>query len=122
MLLDTTPPLVTLIGDSLITRPYGEAYTDAGAEAIDDVDGALEVGVTGSVDPEVEGLYVIAYSATDAAGNVSEPLHRIVVVELVYDTTTPCDAGNANIELEVGGVFVDPGGLRAMISMKLSTF
>ena len=108
---DTTPPVVFLSGDAFIKWEYGQTFIDPGAVAVDDVDDVLEVEVNGSVDAEVEGLYVITYSATDAAGNVSEPRHRIVVVEAPKDTTPPTLVmlGNANIELEIGGVFVDPG-------------
>ena len=108
---DTTPPVVFLSGDAFIKWEYGQTFIDPGAVAVDDVDDVLEVEVNGSVDAEVEGLYVITYSATDAAGNVSEPRHRIVVVEAPKDTTPPTllMLGNANIELEIGGVFDDPG-------------
>ena len=39
--LDTTPPVITLIGSSTITLTVGETWTDPGATATDDVDGDI---------------------------------------------------------------------------------
>jgi ABC-type glycerol-3-phosphate transport system substrate-binding protein len=38
---DTTAPTITISGSSSITIDFNQAYVDAGATAIDDVDGAI---------------------------------------------------------------------------------
>ena len=78
---DTTPPVVTLVGDAAIQINVGDAFTDPGATATDDVDGDLtaNIVVTGTVDVAAEGLYTLTYSATDAALNTGS-VSRIVTV------------------------------------------
>ncbi|TSC64818.1 MAG: surface protein [Parcubacteria group bacterium Gr01-1014_91] len=76
---DTTAPVVTLVGDAALQINVGDAFTDLGATATDDVDGALTPVVTGSVDTATEGSYTLTYTATDAAGN-SANVSRLVTV------------------------------------------
>ncbi|MHB8660338.1 MAG: immunoglobulin-like domain-containing protein [Minisyncoccota bacterium] len=78
---DRTPPVVTLIGEAAMQITVGNAFTDPGATATDDVDGNLtaKIVVTGSVDTATAGLYTLTYSATDAAGNTSS-VSRVVTV------------------------------------------
>ncbi len=76
---DTTAPVVTLVGDAAIQLTVGDAFTDSGATATDDVDGALTPVVTGSVDTTTAGSYTLTYTATDAAGN-SANVSRLVTV------------------------------------------
>lgn len=66
--VDTTPPVITLLGESPMTIEQGQAYEEPGATAEDDVDGAVEVMIEGEVE-DLPGDYIISYSASDAAGN-----------------------------------------------------
>ena len=66
---DTTPPVVTLQGESNIHLILNTIYNDPGAEAEDVVDGSLSVLVDGEVNPDFEGTYTLTYSAYDEAGN-----------------------------------------------------
>jgi hypothetical protein len=56
----------------------GGTYSDAGATATDDVDGALTPTVTNPVDPAVIGTYTVTYAAVDSAGNAAVPVTRTV--------------------------------------------
>ena len=56
----------------------GEPYVEPGATAEDDVDGTVEVTIEGSVGA-APGEYVLTYSASDSAGNLSS-VERIVIV------------------------------------------
>ena len=78
---DTTPPVITVNGGDVTVRlvPEFDEYEDAGATAIDDRDGVVEVIVTGSVDTSIEGEYIILYTATDAAGNEAEASRTVTV-------------------------------------------
>ena len=71
-MVDTTPPIISLNGNSSITLAFGESYAELGATATDDVDGNVEVVISGIVESSVSGEYVITYSATDSSGNQSE--------------------------------------------------
>jgi hypothetical protein len=67
---DTTKPVVTLKGASDTTIVLNSTWTDPGAIAEDDEDGVItDIQVTGTVNVNLTGTYVITYSATDAAGN-----------------------------------------------------
>jgi len=76
---DTTAPVITLNGESNITLYVGETYVEADATALDDVDGNVDVNLTGIVDTDTVGKYIIIYTAVDTAGN-SVSVQRIVNV------------------------------------------
>ena len=76
---DTTTPSVTLIGDAAKTISLQGTYTEEGANATDDRDGALTPTVTGSVNVNLTGDYTLTYTATDAAGNQGTATRTITV-------------------------------------------
>ena len=72
---DTTGPVLTLIGGN-VTLNEGEVYNDAGATALDAVDGSVGSTVTGAVvtntsGQAVAGTYSLTYSAVDTSGNAA---------------------------------------------------
>ena len=83
---DTTAPQISLNGSDEIIHPVGESYTDAGASATDIGDQNPQVTVSGTVNTEVLGNYVLTYTATDASGNQSQSVRREVSV---VDITAP---------------------------------
>ena len=77
---DATAPEVTLVGSDNITLIVGEQnYTELGATATDDKDGTLTPTISGKVNDDLVGVYVITYSATDAAGNTGEVTRTVTV-------------------------------------------
>jgi hypothetical protein len=78
---DTVPPVVTLIGDASVAVDLGGTYTDAGATAIDDVDGDVtsNIEVSNPVDTQKSGTYVVIYAVPDAAGNVGSANRTVTV-------------------------------------------
>ena len=54
-------------------------YTDAGATAVDAVDGTVSATTTGSVNTSTTGVYDINYTATDAAGNTATATRTVTV-------------------------------------------
>ena len=106
---DTTAPVVALIGASTINHEQGTAFEDPGATASDNVDASVSVVVSGEVDPDEGGTYVVTYSAADSAGN-SDSVQRTVVVA---DTTPPeiSLVGEAMLTVIEGEVFDDPGAV-----------
>ena len=77
--VDTTPPVITIIGGNE-TITQSTPYTDPGATALDDRDGAIGVHTTSSVDTNKLGTYTITYTATDSAGNTATATRTIIVV------------------------------------------
>jgi len=106
---DTTPPVVTLNGPSLLIVPCGGTFTDPGATALDDVDGDLTeaINITGTVDLSTPDDYLLTYSVSDAAGNTGSATRTVRVV----DETAPSLAlnGPTTLVLECGSGFSDPG-------------
>ena len=93
---DTTPPTITLIGDNPVTIDVGSTYEDAGATAIDDVDGDLtgSIVVANNVNTSVADSYTVTYNVSDSAGNAAVEVVRTVnVVELIYHNTLGIEIG-----------------------------
>jgi hypothetical protein len=76
---DATAPVVTLNGAESVTIVLNSAYTELGATATDDKDGAITPIVTGTVNKDLAGTYTITYSATDAAGNEGTATRTVIV-------------------------------------------
>jgi hypothetical protein len=75
---DATAPEVTINGGDQTISLQG-TYTELGATATDDEDGAITPTVEGTVNVNKVGVYVITYTATDAAGNVGEATRNVTV-------------------------------------------
>jgi hypothetical protein len=79
---DTTAPIITLLGKSVVTITEGEDYIDEGATAIDEKDGKLKVSIiSNNLNTKVAGTYHIVYSSKDSAGNIAQELTRTIIVE-----------------------------------------
>lgn len=78
---DRTPPVITLNGAQTVTVYKGAGYGDAGCSAIDDCAGDISdrVTVSGSVDYNRAGSYVLTYCAEDDYGNAAS-VQRVVHV------------------------------------------
>ena len=79
---DNTSPVITLIGDSVVTVEVGSNYVDVGATANDNYDGDLSASIitTSNVDTSKVGTYTITYNVSDAAGNAAAQVTRVVNV------------------------------------------
>ena len=82
---DTTAPVISIIGDTTINHPLGSEYVDAGATAIDTVDGAVSVTTSGTVG-DVAQAYTLTYAATDNAGNQATAVRIINVGDSTAST------------------------------------
>ena len=80
---DPIAPVVTLVGDEVVTVERRSEYTEQGATALDNCDGDLtgQVVIEGEVDVLTSGDYTIVYSVTDAFGNVGSTSRVVHVVE-----------------------------------------
>jgi major membrane immunogen (membrane-anchored lipoprotein) len=75
---DVTAPEVTLVGGDQ-TISLNSSYSDPGATASDNKDGAITPTSDGTVDVNHTGTYTITYSATDAAGNTGTATRTVTV-------------------------------------------
>lgn len=80
--VDTTAPAITVLGSSTVMIVKDNSYIDAGATAIDAVDGDLtsELVVTNPVDVATPGLYTVTYSVEDSSGNAASATRTVEVV------------------------------------------
>ncbi len=108
--IDTTPPVITLVGSSPIDVEAGTVYLDAGATASDSFEGNLTAAIfaVNPVNTALVGTYTITYTVSDSSGNTATPVTRIVNV---IDTTPPVITlvGSSPIDVEAGTVYLDAG-------------
>ena len=85
--VDSTAPVISLIGSPTVTLEVGDVYTDAGATASDynNEDMTSSITVTSDVDTSIEGSYTVKYNVQDASGNSAIEVVRNVIVESVID-------------------------------------
>ena len=107
---DTTVPVITLLGDEVVTIEVGTTYTDAGATALDNYDGDITSSIVtvNPVDTDVVGQYTVTYNVSDANSNAAAEVSRTVNV---VDTTVPIITltGEASVTIEVGSAYTDAG-------------
>ena len=86
--VDTTAPVITLVGDSQVNIEVGSTYTDAGATASDNYDGDIssQIVVVNNVDVNTLGSYTVTYSVSDSSSNAASVVTRTVNV---VDQTAP---------------------------------
>ena len=83
IVLDTTPPVISLIGDSTITISQGDTYDEEGATADDNFDGDIsaDIVVTGNqINYPDAGTHIIRYNVSDAAGNQAAQVTRTIII------------------------------------------
>jgi len=85
---DHIAPIITLVGDATVNLTVGDSYDDAGATALDNVDGDIttNVATVNPVDTNVVGTYTVAYNVSDVAGN-----HAVEVTRTVNVAAAPAD-------------------------------
>jgi len=109
---DTTAPVITLVGSSPINLNVGDAYTEQGATATDNIDGDITANIVvggDTVDINTAGAYVITYNVSDAAGNLAAEVTR--TVNVIPDTTAPVITlvGSSPVNLNVGDTYTEEG-------------
>ena len=74
---DVTVPVITLTGSD-VSQEVGGSYTDAGATALDNIDGDItsNIATVNPVDPSTVGVYTVTYNVSDAAGNPAVEVTR----------------------------------------------
>lgn len=79
---DEDQPVITLSGDQVMYLLKGDSYQEPGYSAEDETDGDLtnEVTVTGSVNTDAVGTYVLHYNVADKSNNQAPEVTRTVQV------------------------------------------
>ena len=86
---DTSPPIITVLGNNPTEIEIGTSYIDLGATVEDNVNDNLGIqtlldGIEVNqiqIDTTTEGVYTITYSATDQAGNIGTAERTVTVTD-----------------------------------------
>ena len=113
--VDTTPPVITLVGANPMTLSVGGVYSEPGATATDNHDGTVtsNIKITGSVNTASAGTYLILYSVSDSAGNTANKTRTVIVSGTVVppDSLPVITLNPPNPDtILVGSTYQDPGG------------
>ena len=117
--LDTTAPVISLLGSATLSIAKGNTYTDAGATASDTTDGDITNSITSTitfsgnaanaVDTNAVGVYTITYNVSDAAGNAATAVTRVVTVaEAINIATSSQDPTVITAGNKIRVVFFEP--------------
>src|SRR5439155_10909139 len=107
--VDTTAPVLSLVGAAAMTIECHSVFTDPGAFPYTTLFRSLtsQILVSGSVDANTVGGYTLSYSVSDGHGNDASTTRTVNVV----DTTAPVLSlvGAEAMKIECHSVFSDPG-------------
>jgi hypothetical protein len=76
---DILAPTVTLNGFSSQIVSLQGNYNELGATAVDDQDGTITTVISGNINKDLAGIYLLTYTATDAAGNSGTATRTVTV-------------------------------------------
>lgn len=104
---DVEKPVITPIGDTVMTVVRGGLFSDPGVTAADNIDGDItaKVVVAGDVDVAIAGVYKLNYEVTDAAGNTAVAVRTVHVV--FGESATEFNTCEANLYASDGILFVN---------------
>jgi PGF-pre-PGF domain-containing protein len=93
-IVDTVPPVITLVGANPQTIEVGSAYAELGAIATDNYDGNVSGGIVidnSSVNTAVVSSYTVTYDVNDSSNNSAIEVNR--TVNVVFHPVTPITGG-----------------------------
>ena len=103
--IDTLPPTITLIGNSIIYLKIGNLpFTDPGVVVTDLSGETITPIITGSVNVNTLGTYVITYTATDISNNTSTATRTIKVINPPTITLN----GNNPYYIAIRSTYIEP--------------
>jgi len=104
--MDTTAPVINILGENPKTQEINVLYTDLGAYALDDNDGDVTANIvtTNNVIENVIGVYTVDYQVTDMAGNTAMDSRTVNVV----DVTPPSKISSPLLPVRTSSCAVAP--------------
>jgi hypothetical protein len=105
IIVDTTPPLVTLSWSTAITLTLGDSYTEEWATRTDNTDWSWTIltPTSGTVNTNQPWTYTLEYTYTDTAGNTGNTVTRTVIVNnpWIPDPQDDFFTGNQDTDIDV---------------------
>ena len=99
---DTTAPVISLNGSSIINLTVGDSYSELGATATDNLDGDISASIVvggDTVDANTAGIYVVTYNVSDSSGNAADEVTRTVNVS---EPSNGCSGGISSFPYNEG--------------------
>ncbi|MFA5878471.1 MAG: immunoglobulin-like domain-containing protein [Candidatus Staskawiczbacteria bacterium] len=112
---DKNAPVITRSGSATVSVSFGGPYNDAGATALDDVDGDITANIVtvNPVNVNVAGTYIVTYNVLDSSGNAAPQATRTVTVQGIPGTLTITkDSTSPVADLVLGNTTVTLGVFR----------
>ncbi|MDD5341487.1 MAG: DUF5011 domain-containing protein [Patescibacteria group bacterium] len=98
------PPVITLNGSATVNLTVDDLYTDAGATAIDDLDGdiTLQMITENNVWTHVAGTYTVDYYSTDSANQTTTASRTVIVAPKDPNNAPVAAAQSVNVKRNTG--------------------
>ena len=107
---DITKPSINLIGESTVYVEYPASYNEMGAVVTDNYDTGLTAVISGSVDTNTLGTYIVYYDVVDGSGNAATQLSRTVIVrDDNEDIPIITIVGDSTVYVEFGSNYSESG-------------
>lgn len=108
-IVDTTAPVLSLVGDNPQIITVGESYSEFGATCVDAVDGNLDarIIITGELDTSKLGESTINYNCKDSSQNVVQDIRIVSVIALPDPDPTPEPNDSEKIIADLEKTIVD---------------
>ena len=106
--VDTTKPVISLIGNSTINLLVNQTYTEQNATCVDNYDATCSVTISGAIDTTSVGNYQLTYTATDNKDNDAVPVIRSVNIT-TGNAPQITLIGENPLTLELNSTYVEPG-------------
>ncbi|MCX6797483.1 MAG: DUF5011 domain-containing protein [Candidatus Doudnabacteria bacterium] len=104
---------ITVNGSASMTLTVGQNYYEEGADARNSSgEGVRDITISGNVDTNIPGTYVLTYTARDDSGNTATATRTVTVVARRAEneqSPTIRLIGESNIIVNIGETFTDPG-------------
>lgn len=132
--VDSTPPVISILGDNPLNISLGDSFFDDGASSLDNYDGDISSGViiqSNNINNMLVGTYQVVYASTDASGNIGTSTRSVIVsdnthpiISLIGDNPQTIAFGESYSELGAtasdnydgdisGDIIIDTGAINS---------
>ncbi len=107
--VDTTLPVITILGENPVAIHYGNTYIDDGATANDNYDGNLTGALVTviNVNTHVLGNQTVTYNVTDSSGNTAHATRIVMVIDKEIPIINL--TGTSPVDVPFNTTYVDAG-------------
>jgi PKD repeat protein len=103
-----TPPVISIIGSSVMHIQQCGTYTELGAISINQLGNSEPVQITGTVDPQITKTYYVKYNSVDVFGNAAVEKIRTVIVDPDSKVPEFMLNGKVHDSILVHSIYTDP--------------